>query len=293
MHSWDDFRYFLAVANCGSFSEAAKQLKVNHSTVSRRIQALEAKHGVRLFDRTLNGYKMTEAGAAIYEITEQLQASTLKASRILQGQDARLEGDINLTMPHEIFDHLLAKPLHDFHQLNPNIHFNLMVSKGLRNMANMEADLAVRITATPPDYLIGTRVTKMQHGLYQARSLVIKDYTPLVVWAVEQEVPSWAFEYFDNPRVVLQVDDLHSMYQAVKAGFGIARMPCFMPDVLAERDVMRLAINLPLSDWGIWLLHHVDLRNTARINAARAFIKTALEKQLPLFRGELSNTDHS
>ncbi|MGJ8693044.1 MAG: LysR family transcriptional regulator [Thalassotalea sp.] len=289
MHSWDDFRYFLAVANCGSFSEAAKQLKVNHSTVSRRIQALESKHGVRLFDRTLNGYKMTDAGAAIYEIAEQLQESTLKASRILQGQDARLEGDINLTMPHEIFDYILSKPLNDFYQLHPNIYFNLMVSKGLRNMANMEADLAVRITGSPPDYLIGTRVTKMQHGLYQARSLVVKDYTPIVVWAVEQEVPRWAFEYFDNPKVVLHVDDLHSMYRAVKAGFGIARMPCFMPDRVAEQDVVRLPIDLPMSDWGIWLLNHVDLRNTARINAARAFIKTELEKQLPLFQGKLSN----
>lgn len=288
MHSWDDFRYFLAVVNAGSFSEAAKQLNVNHSTVSRRIQALESKHGVRLFDRTLNGYKMTDAGAAIYDIAEQLQAGTVKASRILQGQDARLEGGINLTMPHEIFDYLLAQPLQRFNQLHPNIHFNLMVSKGLRNIGNMEADLAVRITNSPPEYLIGTRVTQIQHGLYQSSASEFKDNTPIILWETQREIPEWALEHLTKPKIALHVDDLYSMHQAVKSGFGVARMPCFLPDILADKSVKKLPLALELSDWGVWILNHVDLRNTARINAARAFIKTELEKQTPLFKGELS-----
>ena len=57
MHNWDDFRYFGAVAETGSFSQAAKKLMVNQSTVSRRIQALEQAHGVRLFERTQTGYQ--------------------------------------------------------------------------------------------------------------------------------------------------------------------------------------------------------------------------------------------
>ncbi len=285
MHNWDDFRYFGAVAETGSFSQAAKKLMVNHSTVSRRIQALEQAHGVRLFERTQTGYQLTEAGTSIYEIVENLQQETHKASRILQGQDARLEGMINLTMPNDLFMFLLAKPLKQFQQLHPGITFNLMVSKGLRNMANREADIAIRITATPPEYLIGSKISNLQHGLYRNPTMSIGDYTPIVVWGAEIVMPTWATDHFENPKVVLRVDDLYSMHQAVKAGFGIARMPCFVADVVSDPEVERMDIFVEQSNWGVWILHHEDLRNSAKINQCRRFLKTVLTENKSLFLG--------
>lgn len=287
MHSWDDFRYFLSVVNTGSYSAAARKLNVNHSTVSRRIQALEKSHGVRLLERTQTGYQMTEAGVSIYEITQEINQANVKASRILLGQDARLEGEINLTMPHEIYDHFLAKPLSNFQKSNPDIYFNLQVSKGLRNIANREADLAVRITANPPEELIGTRVSYLKHGFYKHRDLYVDKTTPVIIWEKEKELPLWANEYFSNPKIVMRVDDLNSMYQAVKSGIGIARMPCFLPDIIADENVDRMPIDLPLSNWGVWLLSHVDLRNTARINACRSHLKQSLSDFIPYFEGKM------
>lgn len=288
MHNWDDLRYFLRVVETGSYSQAAKQLGVNHSTVSRRIQALEAAHGVRLLERTQSGYQMTDAGASILEICQQVEQANIRASRVMLGQDARLAGEINLTMPHELFDHVLAKPLQKFSQLHPEIYFNLQVSRGLRNIANREADLAVRFTATPPELLVGNCITTMQHGFYKHKDLQITGTVPLVVWERDSSLPHWATEHFDAAEIVLRVDDLNSMYEAVKAGFGLARMPCFMPDVLDESEVERLPIKLPRSNWGIWILNHVDLRNTARIRECRRFIQQELETFIPLFAGEWS-----
>ncbi|WP_232824826.1 LysR family transcriptional regulator [Algibacillus agarilyticus] len=296
MHSWDDFKYFLSVVETGSFSAAAKQLSVNHSTVSRRIQVLESSHGVRLLERTQSGYQMTEAGASIFEIAQDLKNSTLKASRILQGRDARLEGEINLTMPHDIFDYLLVSPLREFGILHPNIQFNMLVSKGLRNMANREADLAVRITANPPDYLIGSRLTTLQHAFYTSDAVSLDKKTPLVVWEGQKELPHWASEHFISPYIALRVDDLASMYRAVKAGFGIARMPCFLPDAInleeqkqsGTQSLKRMNIEIPRSNWGVWLLSHEDLRNSARINACRQFIKKTLVNKIDLFTGKYS-----
>lgn len=289
MHNWDDFRYFRAVAITGSYSKAAKSLFVNHSTVSRRIQALEQAHGVKLFERTQQGYQLTQAGASIYDLVEKLHDDSQKASRVLQGQDARLEGNITLTMPHDIFELFLAKPLNVFYQENSKIKFDLLVSKGLRNMANREADLAVRITASPPDYLIGSEITTLQHGVYQHDSLVEKKITPLVVWSGTHEVPEWATKHFSHPEIVLKVDDLCAMYQAVKAGFGIARMPCFLPDSMNESEVKRLSIPMPRSNWGVWVLSHEDLRNSAKINSCRAFLKETLTKNINYFDGSMSN----
>jgi len=288
MHNWDDFRYFLAVANYGSYSVAARHLAVNHSTVSRRIQALEAAHGVRLFERNQQGYSMTEAGASIYDIIVQLHNDSQKASRILQGQDATLEGKINLTMPHDVFEFILAQPLNQFSGQHPGINFNLMVSNGLRNMANREADLAVRITAKPPEYLIGSEVTRLQHGFYTSNKVVQQDHTPIIIWGGSADIPDWAFEHFHRPKIALQVDDLFSMHQAVKAGFGIARMPCFLPDIIADPAITRLPHLLPLSNWGVWILSHEDLRSSAKINQCRTFLKNTLKEHIPLFTGQLS-----
>ncbi len=288
MHNWDDFRYFFAVANHGSFSVAARELGVNHSTVSRRIQLLEQRHGVRLFERTRTGYVMTEAGASIFEIIEQINDSSLKASRVLLGQDARLEGKIKLTMPHDLLESCMIQPLKTFCEQNPAIELSLSVTPGLRDLANREADIAVRFTPKPPDYLVGKKITAIQHGLYVRDDFDWPAETPIIIWGGDKAMPSWALEHFEKPHIALQVDDLVSMFAAIKSGFGVARVPCFFPDAMDDQRVVRLPIDLPRSDWGAWLLSHVDLRNTARINHCKSFLNQALTELVPLFTGQSS-----
>lgn len=294
MHNWDDMRFFLAVARAGSFSEAAQQLGVTHSTVSRRIAALEQRHGVRLLERHQHGCEVTAAGAAVIESLEAMEVAGMRASRVLMGRDTRLEGPLNLTMPHDIFDHLLAEPLAGFARDYPGIELSLHVGKGLRNLANREADMAVRITPAPPEYLVGRRVCRIQHGFYARRDrlpeLTGAQQTPVVLWTDGKALPDWAPAHFPRPRVALRVDDLLSMYRAVAAGYGIARMPCFLPDALGDPQVVRLPLAQPPSDWGVWVLHHVDLRQTARIQRLRTFLIDELEQRRALFRGERSLT---
>ncbi len=289
MHNWDDFRFFFAVARHGSYSVAAKELGVNHSTVSRRIQILEERHGVRLFERTRTGYTLTEAGSSIFEVIEQVNDSTLKASRVLLGQDSRLEGRIKLTMPHDLFECCMAEPLKKFCDQYPEISLELSVTHGLRDLANREADIAVRFTPNPPEYAVGTRITRIQHGIYGHKTIKFEKQTPIVIWGGDKALPKWASENFYNPYIALQVDDLASVHAAVVAGFGYARMPCFYPDSVNHDLVQRLPISQPLSSWGAWLLSHVDLRNTARINACKAYLKEALIESIPLFTGQLSS----
>ncbi len=292
MHSWDDFRYFRAVARHGSFSVAAKSLGVNHSTVSRRIQVLEERHGVRLFERTRSGYGLTEAGESIVELVEQIHNDSQKASRLLLGLDSRLEGKIKLTMPHDLFESCLVEPLKQFVDQNPLIQLSLSVTHGLRDLANREADLAVRFTPSPPDYLVGKCITPIQHGIYVNPDVYcrneLRNEAPIILWSADDDLPPWAEENFSNPRVALRVDDLASMHRAVAAGFGIARMPCFFPDSSVSKHVVRLPIVQPRSHWGVWLLSHVDLRNTARIKHLNGFLNDVLQPLKPLFLGESS-----
>lgn len=285
MNDWDDIRFFLAVAREGSVSGAAKGLGVNHSTVSRRIQGLEQKHGVQLFNRQRDGYEMTEAAGSIYEQALAIESQSQQISRTLFGQDTRLEGPINLTMPHDIFEHCLADELALFRQEHPGIELNLMVAQGLRNLASREADLAIRLTPSPPDYLIGRQVARLKHALYAASTLDLNEPVGLVLWSGGDVIPGWAERYFPGATVALRVDDLSSMYAAVKAGFGVARMPCYMPESLNDSSVIRLPNPLPRSDWSVWVLNHVDLRKTIRVQRCRKFLISALERKQGLFEG--------
>ena len=289
MNDWDDIRYFLAVARSGNVTSASKVLGVNHSTVSRRIRALETRHGVRLFERIPSGYEMTDAAADIFEMALELEAKNNQISRQLLGQDSRLQGKINLTMPHDILEFCLFDELAKFRKLHPEIQLNLSVAKGLKNMANREADVAIRLTSAPPDYLIGKKIASLQHGIYAHESITLAGTVPIIVWSGENELPLWAKTHFADAEIILQIDDLFSMYCAVKSGMGIARMPCYLPDSISSKIVKRLDIKMPPSDWGVWVLSHVDLRNTARIRCCREFLIEKLTLQKALFEGDKSS----
>ena len=286
MNNWDDIRYFLAVARCGNLSSAAKELGVNHSTVSRRIQALEERHGVRLFERLPSGYEMNVAASAIYELALELEAKNQQVSRQLFGQDSRLQGEINLTMPHDIFNYCLSEDLAEFKQLQPRILTNLYVAKGVKNLAAREADVAIRLTPEPPEYLIGKKIAGIQHGIYAPANLDFTKLISVILWSNESSLPAWVQENYPQARIAMRVDDLYSMYAAVKAGVGIARMPCYLPDVMLDTSVKRLRIDVPLSQWGLWVLSHVDLRNTAKVRCCREFLAERLLLRKSLFEGQ-------
>jgi len=285
MTNWDDIRYFLAVARCGNLSTAAKELGVNHSTISRRIQAMEERHGVRLFERLPSGYEMNAAASSIYELALELEAKNQQVFRHLFGQDNRLQGEINLTMPHDIFDYILSNDLVEFKQRQPDILLNLFVAKGVKNLAAREADVAIRLTAEPPDYLIGKKVANLQHGIYARADMDLTTKVSIITWNGESDLPVWAKEHYPGARVAMRVDDLYSMYAAVKSGAGIARMPCYLPDVMGDSSVERLPIKIPLSQWGVWVLSHVDLRNTAKVRCCREFLTEGLVQRKSLFEG--------
>lgn len=299
MNNWDDIRFFLAVARNGNVTGAAKVLGVNHSTVSRRIQALEDRNGVRLFERVASGYEMNTAGGAIYELALELEAKNQQVARQLFGQDNRLQGEINLTMPHDIFDYCLNHQLSEFGQLHPDILLNLFVAKGIKNLAAREADVAIRLTPEPPDYLIGKKVARLQHGIYASTRFnpAIYDFNndvPIVVWSDDDTLPEWATQHFPNARIAMRVDDLYTMYAAVKAGLGIAKMPCYLPDSLSahllesinESEVKRMHIEVAPSSWGLWVLSHADLRHTARVRCCREFLTEQLLLQKSKFEGD-------
>lgn len=283
--NWDDLRYFLALAREGSVSGAARQLGVQHTTVARRIQSLEKHYAIRLFDRTSHGYSLSADAHTLVAKAEAAEAAILQVQRSLQATDRRLAGAIRLTLPGGLYEPILAEDIADFCRHYPDIELELQVTKGLMNLAGREADIAVRFTATPPESLVGREIFKLRHGIYCSKTLTERcpSDIPLVLWGSDIELPAWAREYFPEARVGLRVDTLPSMYAAVAAGMGVARMPCYYPNSRNAAQVMLLPYELPRSGWGLWVLNHIDLRRTPRVQVLKNYLINVLEKKRPLF----------
>ncbi len=183
MHNmnWDDLRFFLAVCRNGSVTGAGKALGVNHTTVARRIAALEKSIGTRLFNHSRGGYEMTQAAENMVERAMQMEEITQAIDRDVFGKDAELSGPLKLTVSHDVAERLLIHRLCVFRNAYPKIQLDLLTTTGLVDLAAREADIAVRLTDKPPDYLVGREVLPMRHGVYASPAYLKRgDETPKV-----------------------------------------------------------------------------------------------------------------
>ena len=286
--NWDDMRFFLAVSREGTASGAGRQLGVKHTTVIRRIRAFGERLGSRLFDRLPDGYAMTQAAENMFEQALGMEALAQAADRKVFGQDAELAGPLKLTVGHDQANLLILPKLRTFTEAFPHIELQLLTTTGLVDLAAREADIAVRLTAKPPDYLVGREVMRLRHGIYGTTRTLRKLSNPVNVILFRSDAghPPWVTENFSNARTALRVDDVSSMAAATGNHLGLSRMPCYIGD--SDASLRRLDVPLKLSDWGVWILSHVDLRATARVRVCREFLLETIERQRPLIQGENS-----
>ena len=290
MHNmnWDDVRFFLALCREGSVSKAGTALAVNHTTVGRRINALESDLGTRLFERGPDGYAMTQSAENMYKHALEMEERAQAIDREIFGQDAQLKGRLKLTVSHDVASYVIMPKLDAFRIAYPCIDLELLTTTGLVDLSAREADIAVRLTAKPPDYLIGRQVLPLRHGVYGSPEFLSKASKPaqVVLFRGEGERPRWVADHFPDAVIALRVDNVTTMLAAVRNHGGIARMPCYIGD--SDSAVRRLDLKLAPSEWGVWVLSHVDLRSTARVRVCREFLIEVIEAQRVLILGEQS-----
>jgi len=291
MENWDDLRYFLAVARKGSVRGAAAGLNVNHSTVSRRIDAFEKKLGVRLFERLSTGYLITQAGEEMLQSAEQVEAEIAAIDRRVVGRDARLSGLLRVTLHESLAQKLLMPDLAVFCETYPEIELELIISHSMADLAKREADIAIRISNNPPETLVGRRILKYAAAIYASEDYLARndfasggeDLT-WIGWSDAVSDPQWVRDspYPKAPTHNRIVNPL-SQLEAVKAGMGLSMLPCFMCDTEPTLRRVPPAVTSPGRD--IWLLTHEDLRNTARVRRFLDFMAEAMLAKRDLIEG--------
>ncbi|WP_300032403.1 LysR family transcriptional regulator [uncultured Roseobacter sp.] len=297
MTNWDDLRYVLECVRHGGLSGAARALRVNHATVSRRISAAEQAMGARLFDRLPGGYSPTDAGREAARAAERMETAGHELSRSLSARDQQLSGSLTITAPQLMVERVLAPVLQDFGNLYPDIDLNVIAANRELNLTALEADVAFRISETPGDTLVGRRVTEQAAAVYinrqQAARLRDDPSLPLdwIRFAHWPGPPDVLKEAWPERRVRLTVDDMYAALAGVRAGIGATRIPCFLGD--AEPEMERLG-RLPLLPYRpVWILTHADLRRTRRVVTFTEFAATRINRLRPLFEGRSPMYDTS
>jgi len=273
---WSLLVDFLAIARAGTLSGAAISLGVNHSTVYRRLNQLEAQLGGRLFERLAQGYVLTEAGRRLLIHAEQAEVQLHAAERVLRGTDQALRGEVRLTAPENLVYEFLPGYLEVFHRTYPEIRLTLNVSNTELDLNRREADLALRATPRPPEHLVGRKIVELGWSLFAAESLLRELGRPegigdLASWpwiapeaALDHlSISQWIRRNIPPERVIFRASTLIAMSRLAEAGLGVT----LLPDDQIKPQLARLQAFEQAGTFGLWLLTHPDLRHTGRIKA--------------------------
>jgi len=292
MIDWDDVRYFLAAARGGSVRAAAGRLRVNHSTVLRRIAQFEQRLGTQMFEKLPSGYRLTAAGEEVLELAEQMEASSHQLETRVFGRDQSVRGLLRVTLTPILATHLLMPDFADFARLHPDIEMEILSSGELANLTNREADVAIRVVydrKTLPLNLHGLKGPELFGGVYMSRDRLAAwrtGATNPMRWIVitAHGIPDWAREgEISATGFPFRVTDAAAQIAAVRQGLGITTLPCFVG------DADPLLVRVPGADlhmYGtLWLLTQGETRKTERVRLFTEFVSHKLAVHAPLLAG--------
>lgn len=274
MANWDDARFVLALARTGTIRGAAKSLAVNHTTVSRRIAALEKHLSARLFEQTPSGYVMTASGRIINQAAEGMEDLLLGSQKRIEGADTELTGDVHIHIP-DIFDDWVCERLAQFSQQHPKLKIHLSSETAVADLARREADIALRFTQTPPQDMVGQKVWQLPVAVYASTdfdidaSKSLASY-PWVRWAPaygQSPVEQWTDKASDGAPTVSRVTTYKTLSCLIRNGAGIGCLtPWFAED---DPKLKRITPIIEEAELDVWLLIHPDLRGIKRIKALK------------------------
>ncbi|MEP5402777.1 MAG: LysR family transcriptional regulator [Roseibium sp.] len=295
MNNWDDLKFVLAVATAGNLSAAARQLQVNHSTVSRRLSALEEQLETRLFERLPDGLVATPAGLEAVESAKRIETEVHSLDTRITAQDTELEGPLRVTAAQLIFQVQLAEIMARFAELHPRIELTMIGANEILSLQRREADVAIRVSDKPDENLFGRLATGQSRAFYVSKAfarehaeILAKNHDPAPINCVHFK---WWGKYpskeitarYPNARIMLETDDMIAMHAAIRAGLGIGRMPCFLGD--PDPDLVRVPGLEPSRYYDIWILTHPDLKHVERIRRFMRFAADAFKKKQSLYLG--------
>ena len=285
MDNWDEVRTAFQVARMGTVSGAADVLGVHHATVIRHIDAIEARLGVKLFQRHARGYTATEAGSDLLRVAQTTDDQFNQLVARLQGQGDDVSGELVVTSISSLAPTLIPV-LADFQMEHPGLIVRYLTSGRLFRLEYGEAHVAIRAGSAPdqPDNVVQPFV-RQRIGLYASEGYAKRHGVPkgpeefathrfIGADDLNSRAPfyRWLRETVAPENISFRLTDEHTVLDAVLAGAGIG----FIAEITAERVPDLVPVMAPQADWTapLWLVTHVDLHRTTKVQSFLSFLKS-------------------
>lgn len=273
---WNQVRAFLATAEEGSFSGAARALKSTQPTIGRQVSALEDSLGVTLLERSVRGLTLTQAGRELLDHVRAMGEAATLISMVADGQSQDVSGEVTVTATDLMSAAILPAILASLRQTAPGIRVRIVATGDIRNLMQREADIAIRHVRPDQPELIARHIADFRGSLYGASAYLEKAGRP----RTPREVADLAFVGNPDPdrliaplhnygvpvrneNFVMSSDSNVVEWELVKAGYGIALLPEVLGD--AEPGIEKVLPSLPSLQFPVWLVTHRELRTNRRI----------------------------
>jgi DNA-binding transcriptional LysR family regulator len=282
-YNWDDVIYFLEVARARNLVRAGQKLKVDHTTVSRRVRELERSLNTTLFKRSKSGFALTEAGMRLLQFAEGMenQANAI-IETVVGAERADAAGAVRIASMEGIGSMYLTRCMTEFHKAWPSIQVELITETRLLDMTRREADIFISFFKPTGRRLSVKKIGEFKIFLYASSAYLQAHGTPADLKDLEKhgfvdfidelihiKENRWLSDILRPPHVVFRSTSLVAQYMAASNGLGIAMLPSF---VAAQNKDLRPVLPAYFAIRDIWLSVHEDLLHIGRIKAVMNFL---------------------
>jgi DNA-binding transcriptional LysR family regulator len=294
---WDDLKVFLHAARGGSLGSAAKRLRVDQSTVSRRIAHLECTMGMALFERLPSGLRVNETGERLLCHAERIESAIIAMREDVQG-GSRMAGRVRLATMEGIASLYLASRFSRLRRQHPDLTIELLTSPQTVSVNRREADLFLSFFMPSGLGMVSEKLGCFQLGLYGSRSYFDREGMPenpadlarhsFVTYIddlIQLNSVRWLDDVIKNPTVSFHSNSMIAQMNAAAGGLGLVLLPSFAAD--GRDDLVPVLHDRLSTTRELWINVHNDLQFVPRIRAVSGFLK-AMFKADPIMQADTS-----
>lgn len=294
--NWSDLPVLLAVAETGSFSAAARKLRLSQPTVGRRIAALEEQFGKALLTSNGKALELTATGRKVIEHARRMDDEAAAIMREVESEDDSLSGPVTISATQGVGDYWLPRVMAELCAEHPTLEIRVDVSPQAANLARREADIALRwMGPGNQNSLIGRKVIEAGFGLYASPSYLQSHGRPLAVadlsdhqmvemqftngnraWDPNEKMPAGA----RHPRISFSSNSFHAHETAILSGFGIG--PLAHAQAAWVPGIERVIPDYENME-ELWIVAHEDLMRSPRIRTVFDYLIEALRTDSEYF----------
>lgn len=291
LEGWNEIRTAFHVARLGTLTAAGAHLGIHHSTVIRHINTLEAQLGIKLFYRHARGYSPTDAGKDLLQTTAATEDQLLQLMGRLQGENQAIRGEITLTTTGSS-SRFITPFLVEFQRIYKDIKISLITDEHYLKLEYGEAHIALRLGTRPddPDYVVQPLAKSPislfarkdyveQYGVLNSRNIVANHrFVMAMPGAIAAPFRDWIAKNVPESSIVFQASDFPSLENAILEGAGIGFMSVRNASLFP--DLVQMMPARPEWSTVLWLVTHVDIHRTAKVQALLSFFKERIRAEL-------------